>query len=70
MKTTLKNIWKWLNGKKTVIGLGILALTGQDFFANHVHVDVVAAMEWLGLILSGGGLIHKGMKVKSKTVKE
>lgn len=71
----LKNkFWNFFNGKKTVIGL--LCMYGV-MFINEVVIDIWAidspalpkiakTLGWLGLIIGGGGLIHKGIKVKQE----
>lgn len=61
-----KEFWKWLSGKKTIIGLGLLALCGQEFFTNNVPADLVLALEWIGSILSGAGAAHKILKMTAK----
>ena len=57
----------WLNGKKTIIGLFIIALAGQQFFQNWINnADIIAALMWVGGVLSGTGLVHKAIKGRHK----
>lgn len=65
----LTAIWNWFNGKKTAIGA---ALFGAAYVLGKVsgiwHLDahwIAPTIDTLtegGAILSGTGLLHKGMK--------
>ncbi len=65
----MKNFWEWLSGKKTIIGLFILALIGQTFFLNllpdgDVENAVIWILQYIGLALTGTGAVHKIAKWK------
>lgn len=75
--STLLNLWNWFNGKKTVIGL---ALIGIATFLSEIVVgkwEVVATwipklietLSWIGVALTGSGLLHKGTKAVTSASK-
>lgn len=65
-------LWQWLDGKKTVIGS--ICLFADTFYSQVLQniwgIPQIESVEstaqtlaWIGLILTGGGLTHKGVKV-------
>ena len=61
---TLKKLWSTFNGKKTTIGM-IIVLVSQGFkvFApNLIPKEQLDFIETTGMIIGGGGLLHKGIK--------
>jgi ABC-type phosphate transport system auxiliary subunit len=64
---TLKKIWRFLSGKKTVIGM-IMMLTAQGlqaFFPNALTPDQINFLNTAGAAIGGIGLIHKGAKTET-----
>jgi uncharacterized membrane protein len=59
---TLKSIWKWLNGNKTIIGSGLLLLGNLSFVKANISPDILAITNWTGGVLAGGGLVHHAWK--------
>jgi ABC-type phosphate transport system auxiliary subunit len=66
MKEKLKQIWKWMNGKKTTIGmlLMLLAQGMQAFFPETLTTDQIQFIQTAGAAVGGVGVIHKGTKTK------
>ena len=67
MKTTVKKIWKWLNGKKTVFGTGAHIAW---FISNMIFKDLTdSGQYWEGHAyigtLTGTGLVHKSLKTET-----
>ena len=63
----------WLDGKKTAIAAVLLIVTNildtavGTFGADPANFDTVRMwMMWVGGILGGGGIFHKGMKGELK----
>lgn len=54
-------VWNWLNGKKTVIG-SVLALVVKLAPVAGIPVEVVEVLDYLSVLLLGGGLAHKFVK--------
>lgn len=70
----LKNLWNWFNGKKTIIGLTLLAIISVDtqvagiwHFTPAWLTQINDTLAYIGDILAGGGLLHKGYKASSPT---
>lgn len=62
--------WEWWNGKKTLVGSVLLLASA---FCTQVLVGIwewnpwwmdktVLTLDWVGMIVTGGGLAHKGVK--------
>lgn len=66
----LNQIWIALSGKKTIIGSVFLTLSAfsSQVVINIWGVDVawlpkaIDTFDWIGMILGGTGLLHKGAK--------
>ena len=60
----LENIWNWLNGNKTTIGLVLQWLLAQVFFKDLVPEGtfIFQFVQWLSGLLIGGGVLHKFVK--------
>lgn len=61
----MMKVWKWLSGKKTVIGTILLMLsTIIKMTETDIHWLLItsSALDMLGLILGGVGLGHKYYK--------
>lgn len=60
----IQKAWNWLSGKKTVIGMGfilagkIISIAGQPVIGDLLN-DA-------GLIIGGGGLLHKSVKQRGR----
>lgn len=65
--TFLSNLWTWLDGKKTYIGLLLTALGGLATFIPQVALQFPNA-KWLlataGAVQFINGLLHKAYKAK------
>ena len=61
-----KNIWSWLDGKKRVIGMGLILVSKVVALAGAPAVAEV--VEYAGMIIGGVGMAHKG--VKSRKTKD
>lgn len=62
-------VWEWLNGKKTAIGAVILAIVANGLIPDDAIVAgvvLVDVLTWLGNLLVGGGITHKGVKAATK----
>ena len=62
----MKNIWNWLNGKKTIIGAGLsfcVSVIGW-IRPDLIPTDVANAAKDLSALLIGSGLAHKAIKAK------
>lgn len=62
MNTFFTNIWNWLNGNKTTIGLVLGYLIGQTWFDSLVGPPAVDAISWIANTFLGVGLVHKAIK--------
>ena len=62
----MKKILSFLNGKKTAIGMGLMLIAQglKVFFPEVLNGDQIDYIETIGLIIGGGGLLHKGAKAK------
>jgi len=67
MKTKLKQIWKWLNGKKTTIATIVMSSTQliQLVAPALIPVPIVNVLMIIGSALGGVGLFHKGIKTQA-----
>jgi len=61
MKKFFSNIWSFLDGNKTLIGTGIAY--GSKFIPDP---DLAELVQWIGLSIAGGGLVHKAKKTVTK----
>lgn len=72
----MEKLWQWLNGKKTVIGASLLLASA---FCTQVLIGIwnldpwwmdktIQTLDWVGGIVTSGGLVHKGIKAKAEEV--
>jgi hypothetical protein len=63
----LKQLWNYLNGKKTSIGLAVMltAQAIQVFAPNLMAVEQTEFLQTLGALIGGFGLVHKGTKTET-----
>lgn len=68
----MRQIWDWLNEKKTVIGASLFmsAMVLQKMLEIWMEPSIpdwgpklVETLEWAGGVFSGVGLSHKGIKL-------
>jgi len=62
-----KNIWKWLDGNKTIICTIIVSFASQSFVRDWIGAQPASALIW---IFGSGGLlslIHHAKKGKFST---
>jgi hypothetical protein len=54
-------LWNWLNGNKTIFGMFLLAVVAPNLpdDLTLVYIPVKTAVEWIGGLLTGAGVIHK-----------
>ena len=59
-----KDIWNLLNGNKTTIGMIVVLVTQgiKVFMPEFLTAEQFTFMETIGMIIGGGGIIHKGVK--------
>jgi uncharacterized membrane protein len=58
---------KWLNGKKTAIGAALfLAANILSLITGETSSAVADVINSIAMILTGGGLVHKGYKTAVK----
>jgi len=65
-------LWDWFNGKKTNIGAVLLfvavffteVLVGKWNLAGTWVQPLIETLNWIGMALTGGGLVHKAVKYK------
>ena len=59
--TWYEKLFNWLNGNKTLFGLFLLAVVvpGVPDDLKFWFIPVKIAIEWLGGILAGTGILHK-----------
>lgn len=63
----LKQLWEFLNGKKTSIGM-VVMLTAQAiqvFAPNLMPAEQTEFLQTLGALIGGFGLAHKAGKTKT-----
>jgi len=65
MKTLIK-IWKFLDGRKTIIGEFLLLLLFQPFIKNLFSVELHTMLMWIVGTLTGASLVHHIKKEKKK----
>ena len=66
----LQKLWAWFDGKKTTIGAVILmipalineVLIGIWNLPPHPWLEIAGTCSWIGLVIAGGGAIHKAQK--------
>lgn len=63
----LKQLWKWLNGKKTNIGMAIVLIAQgiQVFLPGLMPAEQLDFIQMAGSLIGGLGLAHKGSKTKT-----
>lgn len=74
---TIRQIWEWLSGKKTVIGTTCLWIAGIfiPFIINDMNFHpawfdtVITVLNWIGGILAPLGITHKAKKKYVLTAK-
>lgn len=59
-----KSVWDFLNGKKTVIGAILGNIIPWLVLKNKVDVDTAELALILTNLITGAGVLHKGMKTK------
>lgn len=66
MKKKLKQLWEFLNGKKTNIGMAVMlaAQAIQVFTPNLMPAEQTQFLQTLGAMIGGFGLAHKAGKTK------
>lgn len=66
MKKKLKQLWEFLNGKKTSIGMAVMlaAQAIQVFAPNLMPAEQTEFLQTLGALVGGFGLAHKAGKTK------
>ena len=68
----MTEFWNWLSGKKTIIGATLLLASA---FATQVVIGIwdfdpdwmprmVETLDWIGGVITAGGLVHKAAKTK------
>lgn len=62
----LSKAWKFIDGNKTVIGLVVLQVATAPF----VPAAAVPTLQWIGGVLTTGGVLHKGAKAIKKVKEE
>ena len=67
MKAFFQAILKWLDGNKTILGTLILVMVEGGIFGTEG--TLYSIMVWLGGLLAGIGVVHKGIKGTSNTGK-
>ena len=58
----MKNIWKWLDGKKTAIGAVVSLVTAYLIMKGLIGEAEQHLLLGLSTLLVGGGLAHKAKK--------
>lgn len=64
----------WFSGKKTLIGATLLLASA---FATQVLIGIwgydpwwmgntILTLDWVGIVVTGGGFAHKGVKARAK----
>lgn len=71
MKEKLKQIWHWLNNKKTLIGAGIMLVSQglRAFVPDALTHEQYEFAQNVGLFITTGGFVHKGLKTGEKVMK-
>ena len=61
---TLKKLWYALNGNKTTIGMAVVLISqGLELFAPGLMTpEQYQFIEKAGMVIGGGGILHKGIK--------
>lgn len=66
----LKELWEFLNGKKTIIGAMLLivgafmgeVIVGIWGFHATVIIKMASTLNWMGMAMGGTGIFHKLIK--------
>jgi hypothetical protein len=58
MKNTLKKIWDWINGNKTIIGSLLLAASGQWGSQVIPNQNLLTLINGVIVLLTGASLVH------------
>lgn len=68
----LTETWAWWSGKKTVIGALLLIVYGMPHATELFHLtpEWMDVIYYIGSILSGVGIAHKGSKLTVKKLKD
>jgi len=63
----LKQLWEFLNGKKTTIGMLLMLLAQgiQAFLPETLTPEQIQFIQTTGTIIGGAGVIHKAGKTKT-----
>ena len=63
----MKKLWTWLEGKKMIIGMGIILLNSivQWQFPNAMPADVYNSIRLTGEFIGGFGLFDKARRTEN-----
>lgn len=63
----LENIWKWFDGKKSLISAMLIMIVNSDYVAARIP-DEQLYMLIQGIVagMFAGGMFHKGVKAMKK----
>lgn len=56
------NLWKWLEGKKTKIGAGLMLIAQAGQAIAPEYAAIWQLVNQAGIVLAGVGLAHAGAK--------
>ena len=62
----MKKIWKWLDGKKTIVGVSIHFVAYGLKGIKLVDEETFSALIALGDVVMAGGIAHKAFKFFAK----
>lgn len=69
MKTRLKKLWEWFNGKKTSIGVIGLSICSLNITEKNIDVDTLELLKLIFSLIGGIGIAHRDMKSDKSIIK-
>ena len=63
----MKNIWKWFDGKKSLISAILMIIVNSDYIAGLItDPQLYVLIQAIVVSMFAGGMIHKGIKAVKK----
>lgn len=63
----MKNIWKWFDGKKSLISAILMIIVNSDYIAGLItDPQLYVLIQAVVVSMFAGGMIHKGIKAVKK----
>ena len=63
----MKNVWKWFDGKKSLISAILMIIINSDYVAGLItDPQLYMLIQAVVVSMFAGGMIHKGIKAVKK----